>query len=1080
MFDEYVEHASSPSGAQAHPASLPKLQYQGFEPQPENVEDVPLESSEPAATETPIFDLGQVQCTINAPLVSLVVCSDILVMGLASNMLILIELSHATQVIQIQIPRKPNLEMTLYKLFMDPSGRHIIITSLQGENWYLYRTWKKPRQLKTFKMVVESVAWNKTALLSTSQPTSTREILIGARNGTVYEAVLNAEEDFFKSQERYLQPVLQLPDKQPITGLKYDLFPSSEATKILVVVTTPSRIHQFIGIPDRKSDDAGRVFTGLFANSKDPKILELPGTNQYSELHYYIPNADQASSLPRSLAWMTGPGIYHGNLNFGSSSDDLIDSADVLPYPSPSSEFPNSMALTEFHYVLLYKDRLVGVCSLDDKTVYEEPLPLKRDEEVRGITADPVRKTYWVYTDQSIFELLVGNEDRNVWKIYLAKKQFETALQYSKTASQRNSILSAQAEGLFADGRYFQAAQAYSQCSVSFEEVVLKFMDVGERDALRSYLISRLERTRKTDLTQRMILATWLMEFYLTECNRLDDVVASESVSQDIENVLANRAMLEDDLRQFVDTYQKNLDPKTTYELIQGHGRTDIYLHYATVIGDYERVIDHWVLEEEWSKAINVLNRQTNIELYYRFAAVLLRQSPKETVDSWLKQKALDPLRLIPALLQLQHAPRDPLSPNQAIRYLNDVVFEQHNTSTTIHNLLITFHASPSSSLSSSTAVDDGPLLKFLSTAPTDPLTNKPYYDLDYALRLYKQSGRTQPCVHIYSKMGLYENSVDLALEKGDLELAKINADKPEEDQPLRKKLWLKIARYVVQDKKDIKTAMHFLEDTDLLKIEDILPFFPDFVVIDDFKEEIAHALEGYSSHIDRLKSEMDEATRTAESIQQDIAALRNRFVTIDAGETCSSCSHLLLTRQFYVFPCRHNFHADCLIGLAKEYLPPHSLRRILALQTELMKGNPGSISVGNITSPSAAVSQGRQPHSQRTLLSSNFTSLANPLQNGTRAANLLGRNILSAGDRLRDLIIPDALAAVVSAPTWIPGIGGSKRSGAESDKGQKLGKLKAELDEVLAGSCPLCESVIVGLDKPFVKEDEVDNTWAL
>ncbi|KAK1228615.1 tethering complex subunit [Marasmius sp. AFHP31] len=1078
MFDEYVEHAVSPPGGGL--AHLPELQYQGFEPQAENVEDIPQESLEQLAPEAPIFDLGQVQCTINAPLVSLVVCSDMLVMGLASNMLILIELSHAAQVIQIQIPRKPNLEMTLHKLFMDPSGRHIIITSLQGENWYLYRSWKKPRQLKSFKMVIESVAWNKTALLSTTQPTSTREILIGARNGIVYEAVLNAEEDFFKSQERYLQPVLHLPETQPITGIKYDLFPSSEATKIFVVVTTPSRIYQYVGIPDRKSDDAGRVFTGIFA-SRDPKILELPGTNTYSELHYYTPNADQASSLPKALAWMTGPGIYHGKLNFSSNSDDLIDSADVLPYPAPASEFPISVALTEFHYVLLYKDRIVGVCSLDDKTVYEEPLPLKRDEEVRGITADPVRKTYWVYTDQSIFELLVANEDRDVWKIYLSMKQFDVALQYSKTASQRNKVLSAQANSLFSDARYFQAAQAYSQCSVSFEEVVLKFMDAGERDALRSYLISRLERTRKTDLTQRMMLATWLVEFYLSKCNELDDIVASESVSQDIENVRTERTILEEDLRHFFETYQKNLDPKTTYELIQGHGRTDMYLHYATIIGDLERVIEHWIMEEEWSKAIEVLNRQSDIELYYRFAAVLLRQSPKEMVDSWLKRKELDPLRLIPALLQLQNAPRDPLSPNQAVRYLNDVVFEQQNTSTTIHNLLITFYVSPSSSLSSSTVTDDGPLLRFLSTAPSDPLTNKPYYDLDYALRLCKQSGRTQPCVHIYSKMGLYENSVDLALEKGDLELAKINADKPEDDQPLRKKLWLKIARYVVQDKKDIKTAMHFLEDTDLLKIEDILPFFPDFVVIDDFKEEIAHALEGYSSHIDSLKSEMDEATQTAESIQQDIAALRNRFVTIDAGETCSSCSHLLLTRQFYVFPCRHNFHADCLIGLAKEYLPAHSLRRILALQTELMKGSSNTPTVGNITSPSQAVGQGRQPQSQRTLLSSNFTSLANPLHNGTRAANLLGRNILSAGDRLRDLIIPDALAAVVSTPTWIPGIGGGgRRSGVESDNGQKVEKLKAELDEVLAGSCPLCESVVVGLDKPFVREGEADTTWAL
>lgn len=100
---------------------------------------------------------------------------------------------------------------------------------------------------------------------------------------------------------------------------------------------------------------------------------------------------------------------------------------------------------------------------------------------------------------------------------------------------------------------------------------------------------------------------------------------------------------------------------------------------------------------------------------------------------------------------------------------------------------------------------------------------------------------------------------------------------------------------------------------------------------------------------------------------------------------------------------------------------------------------------------------------------------------NGARAANLLGRSVISAGDRLRDLIIPDALAAVVSAPGWIPGIGGGgQRNGIEKDGGQKAEKLRAELDAVLSSSCPLCESVVVGLDKPFVKEGEVDTSWTL
>jgi vacuolar protein sorting-associated protein 18 len=111
-------------------------------------------------------------------------------------------------------------------------------------------------------------------------------------------------------------------------------------------------------------------------------------------------------------------------------------------------------------------------------------------------------------------------------------------------------------------------------------------------------------------------------------------------------------------------------------------------------------------------------------------------------------------------------------------------------------------------------------------------------------------------------------------------------------------------------------SAMRFLEDTDLLQIEDILPFFPDFVVIDDFKDEICNALEGYAAHIDTLRRDMDEATRNADAIKQDVAALQNRFVTLDAAERCVECKHPLLTRQFYVFPCQHSFHADCLIGM--------------------------------------------------------------------------------------------------------------------------------------------------------------------
>ncbi|GJJ08739.1 hypothetical protein Clacol_002958 [Clathrus columnatus] len=1109
MFEEFVEHAGAKQDAPNGVASsLPQVAYQGFEPafgENDNragfgdIITAALDSGYyPSAQEqnSNIFELSIVQYTIPAPLVSLAVSSDVVAMGLSNNFLILIELSRPDQVIKLQLPRKPS-EMTLYKVFLDPSGRHVIITSLQGENYYIYKGWKKFKPLR-FKTIIECVAWNRPALLS-SATTSTKEILLGDRNGVLYEACLDAGEELFKSLEKYVQSVYTLPDRQSVTGIDFVYFPPSDFKKGLVLVTTATRIYQFVGKVDRRSDDAGKVFNTLFAAYQDlvpsEQFMELPGDVKYSQLHFLMPKRPDPNRYQHP--WRGGltflaPGIYHGEIKYTSASpvDGLIESPKLIPFPNlegptaamgnkPLSQAPIAIALTQFHFLLLYQDKIVAVCNLNDRVVYEESLPLRPNEEVRGLVVDHIRKTYWIYTDSSLWELVITGEDRDLWKVYLEKGQPDIALTYAKTPNQRDHVLARQADAHFEAGRYIKSAQCYAQSSKSFEEVTLRFIDAGERDALRCYLVSRLERTRKTDLTQRMMLATWLVEIYLSKCNQLDDLVASESVSHDVENLQRERVSTEDELKEFFETYKSNLERKTIYDLIHSHGRIDMYLYYATVVGDFERVIEHWVMEEEWSKAIGILNRQVNgittrdyrtstliinqnnLELYYRFGPVLIRHAPKETVDSWLRQSSLDPSRLIPSLLQLQYLPRDPLSPNHAIRYLNHTIFESHSSSPIIHNLLITFFT-----VAVSAPEDDGPLLRFLSSAPEDPLTGKPYFDLDYALRLCKQSGRTQACVHIYSKMGLYENSVDLALLKGDLELAKINADKPEDDRSLKKKLWLKIAKYIIQDRQDLRTAMRLLEDTNQLKIEDILPFFPDFVVIDDFKDDICAALESYSNHIETLKAEMNEATRNAEAIKQEIADLKNRFITLQPGERCSKCATPLLSRQFYVFPCQHSFHADCLISIVKEYLPATSLRRILALQNEIIR---------NSTKGRAQVNGQRQATSntpQRALLSANFNSPQGALSSIPGIG--LTRNLVAAGTQLRDLIIPESVASVVGA--W----GGNKQDTMEGLDREKIEKMREELDELLASSCPLCDSVISGLDKPFIRDGEIDDSWKL
>jgi hypothetical protein len=204
-------------------------------------------------------------------------------------------------------------------------------------------------------------------------------------------------------------------------------------------------------------------------------------------------------------------------------------------------------------------------------------------------------------------------------------------------------------------------------------------------------------------------------------------------------------------------------------------------------------------------------------------------------------------------------------------------------------------------------------------------------FDLRYALRLALRHQKTRACVNIYSAMGLHEEAVDLAIQL-DVNLAKAHANKPQDDE-LRKKLWLRIARHVVEEDQDIKKAMAFLKDCELLKIEDILPFFPDFVLIDDFKEEICGSLEEYNRHIEDLKHEMDDATHSADLIRLDIKQLRSKCGFVAGNQKCNLCAFPVLSRQFYLFPCQHTFHADCLAREITRYLTDAQRLRLRELQ---------------------------------------------------------------------------------------------------------------------------------------------------
>ncbi|CAO1622916.1 unnamed protein product [Sympodiomycopsis kandeliae] len=1034
-----------------------------------------------------------------------------------------------------------------HKMFADPSGRHLILAMRNGENFYWCSGWKKARLLSKWKGVrVESIAWkldgSSQALSSkrhsSSNFLSTGEILVGTSSGDIYEAVISAplgtdasEGDFLdrlarrtagansptSDVDRVFRHLFTLSERQAISGLLAVPFSTTGAKRNAgVIATTSTRIFEFVGPvgKERRDDnDSQSFYAKLFEPYKGtvPNLKsELPGEAPSSELRIWLPASGRT---PKALTWLTGPGVYHGLLSYVNQDvgESVIDSANLLPYPTfvdedrlsgtpgtntAAPQTPLSIMLTEFHFILLYSNRVMGISTLDDRVAFEEELPLKPHERVIGSCVDSARQTYWIYTDASIFELVVKDEDRDVWKVYLERGAHDSALKHVRNSNQRDVVLSAKGDRFFKETRYIQAAQSYAQSFTrTFEEVVLRFLDVDARDALRYYLVARLERLRKVDTTQRTMLATWLVEIYLSKLDELEDIAAANAASQDVENYGIELGIFDEELKQFFVTYKDDLDQNTTFTLISRHGRSDMLIHYAGVVHQYDRIVRHWIDVQDWQNALKVLDQQPNLNLYYRFAATLIRNDPVATVDSWIKRPDLDDCKLIPAMLQHKPAKGEA---NQAVRYLDHVIRQQNVTTPAVHNFLFATLARGSEGESEEDI--NNALLDFIASSPTDPLTGSPYYDLDYALRTCEENGRKEASVRIFAKMGFYEDAVDLALDNRDVDLACYCADLIETDEALRRRLWLKAAKYVVDTEQNITTAMEFLSLTPLLSIEDILPFFPDFTVIDSFKEEICLALESYATKIEDLKSEMERATGSAEHIREDINKLSQRFVTVDPEEKCGACQTDALQRQFYVFPCRHVFHADCLIAETTRRLPPRTLRRLLDLQGQLSRATSGLIP--NVpASVTTAVSGAR---SSEPITMGNLGHVLTNRAGATAAAAVSGVGL----DRLPETLISVLSAGVsvsvaggkrVLAPldpfteptiTYIPrntSNGESKGDASEKQRGpgnqstaiidsrrsreemEEVDRLREEMDAIIAGNCPLCEGSLADLGKSFL-----------
>ena len=326
-------------------------------------------------------------------------------------------------------------------------------------------------------------------------------------------------------------------------------------------------------------------------------------------------------------------------------------------------------------------------------------------------------------------------------------------------------------------------------------------------------------------------------------------------------------------------------------------------------------------------------------------SAIDLLERPKESPDGFE--------------LKIESNPKSMNDSNVAIKYLEGVV-KQGCRSGAVFRYLMSLY----------TAMDDEePLLEFLTShvsgtssvidaakkvflAGDRPLagkddTSSTPLDMSYALRAVLGTGRHfRSAIKLYMGFGMRSQAVELALKVDPSLARKLAQESVELDE--RKRLWLMIAKTAAADgtssgKDVVSRVVSVLKDCgpDVLSIEDVLPFLPDFAQIDQIKDEICEALTSYSSKIEGYLREMNDCDQACSSIREEIARLRKHHMRVKADARCAfTQKHVLSAGEpFYAFPSGYVVLASSLKAEVIPYLDAKQRSRIDELEKLIQAG---------------------------------------------------------------------------------------------------------------------------------------------
>lgn len=63
----------------------------------------------------------------------------------------------------------------------------------------------------------------------------------------------------------------------------------------------------------------------------------------------------------------------------------------------------------------------------------------------------------------------------------------------------------------------------------------------------------------------------------------------------------------------------------------------------------------------------------------------------------------------------------------------------------------------------------------------------------------------------------------------------------------------------------------------------------------------------------------MEGYSNNAEQLKNDLRTLKNKYIVIESSQKCDECYRSIYLEEFYIFPCLHGFHKECLLKRISE-----------------------------------------------------------------------------------------------------------------------------------------------------------------